>query len=311
MLDNSKYRKLLNIFTMKKFIIPVFLCFLWVQSAIGNETTTINFYDGPVFGAKEKANIEGKIYFLDFTASWCLPCKILDETISEPTLAKYINENTVPVKIDIEDFDGMILRETHKVQTLPTVIFFNAKGKEIARIEENVTSTQFLNILKSINSVSNREDTSQSWNKPIIKSAPKKPEIPTNRNSNNQNISYDKEPQRQFQQNAFAANDLELINPVNTNSFPETIESKGTPLSFENKRPIGNYTIQLGAYSTQNNAQNAMDSFQFETYFKAYNQPNGNTIYKVYTGKYSTMKEARKNLSMFRTYNKNAFAKKL
>ena len=90
------------------FIAPLF--------AWAGDKTKVNFYKGDLMNIKETAKAEGKLYVYDFVASWCTPCKWMDETTyTDPTLAQYIAENYVLAKVDIDDFDGFALKEKHKV----------------------------------------------------------------------------------------------------------------------------------------------------------------------------------------------------
>lgn len=102
-------------------------------------------YDDVVKTAKK----EKKSYFVDLTATWCLPCKLMDETVfQDQMVAQYVAENYIAIQLDIEDFDAMILKSEHSVRSLPTILFFNSKGKMIAKEEGLQTGTNFLKLLK-------------------------------------------------------------------------------------------------------------------------------------------------------------------
>lgn len=97
----------------------------------------------------QKAKKEKKPYYVDLTASWCLPCKLMDETVFQDQLVRqYTEENYLAVQLDIEDFDALILKSEHQVKSLPTILFFNYKGKLMGREEGLQTGTKFLKILK-------------------------------------------------------------------------------------------------------------------------------------------------------------------
>jgi thiol:disulfide interchange protein len=106
---------------------------------------TDDSYDDMVSMAKK----EKKPYFVDITASWCLPCKLMDETVFQEQMVKqYVKENYRAIQLDVEDFDAMILKSEYQVKSLPTILFFNSKGKMISKEEGLQTGTNFLFLLK-------------------------------------------------------------------------------------------------------------------------------------------------------------------
>lgn len=106
---------------------------------------TDNTYDEAVELAKE----EKMPYMIDFTASWCLPCRLMDETVfRDYNVVQYANQNFIPIQLDMDDFDAMILKSQYDISQLPTILIFNYKGELVGRIEGLQTGTNFLEILK-------------------------------------------------------------------------------------------------------------------------------------------------------------------
>lgn len=102
-------------------------------------------YDEVVKTAKK----EDKSFFVDLTATWCLPCKLMDETVFQDQLVKqYVETHYLAVQLDVEDFDALILKSTYQVKVLPTILFFNSKGNLVAKEEGLQTGTNFLKLLK-------------------------------------------------------------------------------------------------------------------------------------------------------------------
>jgi thiol-disulfide isomerase/thioredoxin len=134
----------------------VILLFLCPLLAWAGDKTKVGFYKGDLMTIQETAKSEGKLYFYDFVASWCTPCKWMDETTyTDPNLANYIDNNYVAAKVDIDDFDGFALKEKYKVQVLPTIIVFNQEGKVVGRYEESLSPTKMTEILKKHNTTAN------------------------------------------------------------------------------------------------------------------------------------------------------------
>lgn len=157
----------------KLLFFGLFLLPLTIWAADG---TRVSFYKGDLYAVKDKAKSEGKFYIYDFVASWCTPCKMMDETTyNDPTLSQYISENYVVAKVDIDDFDGFALKEKHKVTSLPTILIFNEEGKVVGRYEEALSATKMIDILKKHNTAANKTSKQNiASSKPVFK-IPQKP----------------------------------------------------------------------------------------------------------------------------------------
>ncbi|MFT5166677.1 MAG: thioredoxin 1, partial [Saprospiraceae bacterium] len=117
----------------------------------------IIFFSGNLSSAKTKAANEGKLYFAEFSASWCAPCRLLEETtFSDPTVIDYISKNYIPVKIDIDDFDGIAMKQVYNVKSIPTIIVFNSKGQLLEKYDQALPTSKMLALLKKHNIPANR-----------------------------------------------------------------------------------------------------------------------------------------------------------
>ena len=131
-----------------KQLIFVMLLTPFLLSASG-PSTGIDFFDGTYKAAKDKAAVEGKLFFMDFTARWCTPCKWMEETtFTDPTLAAYVKVNYVALQVDIDDFDGFNLKQEFGINILPSLLIFNSKGEFLEQYEESLSPSRMLAILK-------------------------------------------------------------------------------------------------------------------------------------------------------------------
>jgi len=66
---------------------------------------------------------------VDFTAVWCVPCKMLDPVVSQ--LAQEWGEKARVLKLDVDENPEVTMR--YQVMTVPTLILF-AGGQPVQRL---------------------------------------------------------------------------------------------------------------------------------------------------------------------------------
>jgi len=126
-----------------KWIPSIVLVFI-MTAAIANEPilnssnkdkTGIDFHTGTWAEALQKAMKEGKPLFLDISASWCGPCKLLKaNTFPNKEVGKFFNSNFVNVAVDGEEGEGVTLARKYNIRGYPTMIFLDSKGNVISQI---------------------------------------------------------------------------------------------------------------------------------------------------------------------------------
>jgi SPOR domain len=68
-----------------------------------------------------------------------------------------MNGSYVPVRINIETFEGYDLKAQYNVRLLPTIIVLNSKGKQVARFEESMSGSKLTAILAKYDTKKNRK----------------------------------------------------------------------------------------------------------------------------------------------------------
>lgn len=247
------------------------------------------FFEGDVSTAKVKAQTENKAILLDFTAKWCLPCRWMEKTVfQDQTVIDWADQNIIVVKIDVDDFDGINLKEYYKVNLLPTTILLDPKGKIISRKEESMSSDKFVSWITdqmSSNKIVPKKidpkketETSTATNKieeqdvddieAVIKEAEK--EESTQQQKDDEEIKISEISDKEIEDEIHAGEAEKMIVPMNY--FIQT----GLFKSFENAIK---YAQQLDQKLNQNTSIISLDK-------------ENETVYQIALGAFETYEEA-------------------
>ena len=93
----------------------------------------------------EIAKEEDKIVFVDFWATWCGPCRVMDaEVLSDPEVIAFFNENFISIKIDAESEDAILPKINYDVRNLPTYVWVLPSGEMIHKYKGQTTLSNFM-----------------------------------------------------------------------------------------------------------------------------------------------------------------------
>ncbi len=96
---------------------------------------------------RDRAGRDGSPILIDFTATWCAPCKLLDAMVFNDGEVIRDLEDVVPFQVDIDDTRYGALKDAFNVQRLPTLIWCSAEGREIDRFTGYRSADAFLAIV--------------------------------------------------------------------------------------------------------------------------------------------------------------------
>ncbi|MDZ7877489.1 MAG: thioredoxin family protein [Saprospiraceae bacterium] len=100
--------------------------------------------------ALTKAKAEKKAIFIDFYTTWCMPCRMMDESVFRDwDVAEYMAENVVSLKVNAEKGRGIGLKNQFGVGMYPTFVFIGPNGSELSRNEGTMSIADFKKMAKT------------------------------------------------------------------------------------------------------------------------------------------------------------------
>ena len=151
---------------MKTFrIVLGFIVCLSFSGVLKANESKIQFATYDLKEARIIAGNEGKLIFIDFYASWCTPCKWMDQTtFLDDEVSQILNNNFISIKADIDFPSGSELKNIFDIKYLPTMIIFNSEGRMLDRIEQTLSPHQMRALLNKYNAPENKQIIKYNYN---------------------------------------------------------------------------------------------------------------------------------------------------
>ncbi|MFO7838795.1 MAG: thioredoxin family protein [Desulfosalsimonadaceae bacterium] len=147
------------------------LCILFFAALIAGSTASAegsavnwNSYETGI----KKISEQNKKGFIHFYTDWCKYCKKMDqETFSDETVAAYLNENFVPIRINAEEQETVA--EEYGVSRFPNNWFIAEDQSSLGKRPGFIPADALLHMLRYVNSESYKEMTFQDYMKNTVK----------------------------------------------------------------------------------------------------------------------------------------------
>jgi thiol:disulfide interchange protein len=105
----------------------------------------IKFDTGTWEQISHKAALADKVIFVDMYAVWCGPCKAMAKIVfTQPKVAEHFNAHFINYKVDAEKEEGVSLAEQYGVNSFPTYLFIDSKGKLLHKVIGALPADQFI-----------------------------------------------------------------------------------------------------------------------------------------------------------------------
>jgi len=101
------------------------------QNNFGTTDFEVDFLKtNDLYAVLDRAERENKLVYVDIGTKWCLPCKMMKEDVyTDKGIGEYMNDNFISYLVDAEKANGPNMTVIFDVQSFPTLLFLDTKGR--------------------------------------------------------------------------------------------------------------------------------------------------------------------------------------
>ena len=102
--------------------------------------------------ARQQAADSGKPIILYFTATWCVPCRIMKRQVwADEQVTASVNAEFVPVAIDVNNPENAAVLKRYNVSGTPVTIVTDPEGNALRWRAGGIGKSEFLKLLRASN----------------------------------------------------------------------------------------------------------------------------------------------------------------
>ena len=130
-----------------RYFCTILGCFWGIVGLNASPPKNIDWFKGSVEEAFKAARTSGRPLFLYWGAVWCPPCTKMKKTVFSRPLFQKKMKGFVPVYFDGDQDRAQIWGEKLKAKGYPTLMIFNAEGRELMRLPVNASVERYMELL--------------------------------------------------------------------------------------------------------------------------------------------------------------------
>jgi len=163
---NSKLR---NGFFPTAFLFALLASVVFAGTVFSANVKWHGYDEGMAIGKEENKKV-----FMFFWAEWCKFCETMEaQTLSEPEIVTYLNENFVSIKVESDA--NKQLANRYFVRGLPTLWFLGENGEKISSLPGFVSKAQLLPLLRYVQSNSYKKMNFNDFKEKVVGSTKAQP----------------------------------------------------------------------------------------------------------------------------------------
>ncbi|MEG1759013.1 MAG: thioredoxin family protein [Alistipes sp.] len=131
---------------MKKILLVLLLLL-----STGSLTAQVTFETSSTDTVRAKAEKAGKLVFIDLYATWCPPCRAMEQQVfSLPEVGNFMSQRFVCAKYDTDKPTGKKLLKKYGSGAIPLYLIFRTNGELVGRITGGAAAKEFMSNIESM-----------------------------------------------------------------------------------------------------------------------------------------------------------------